>query len=124
MQHNQELAAKQVRIAHSAEILTPAAQASTNSFVDVADGLIDTLYRSSLAIIMKNTHGSNGLSWKILGSIDGSVFVEVVSSANIAFGAVGTAYTVSNPPFRYYKTQIKSQTNDQAAEGTLHMLAK
>lgn len=124
MQYNQDLAAKKVRVARSAEILTPAAQNSTNSFADITGGEIDTLYSDSLAIIMKNTHGSNGLSWKILASIDGTNYVEVVASANVAAGALGTAYTITNPPFRYYKTQIKSQVNDSVAQGTVQLIAK
>lgn len=123
MLYNQQIDAKLVRVARSAEVLTPTAQASTNSFADVTGSKIDTLYRESLAMVMKNTHGANGLSWKVLASIDDVTYVEVQASANLAAAATGS-YTEAVPKYRYYKVQIKSQTNDQAAEGTMSVIAK
>lgn len=81
---------------------------TTSAFVDGAT-TVDAACFETLAIVMKNTGGSNGLAWKILASIDGTNFVEVVASANVAAGAIGTAYAVSPAPYRYYKVQVEDQ---------------
>ena len=106
------------------EILTPTAQATTNDYADIVDGEIDTLFARSLAIVLENTDDTNDLDWKILGSIDGSTWVEVVAEATVQEDTVGTAYTVSNPPYRHYKVQVKSTVGDAAAEATVHIISK
>lgn len=107
----------------SAEILTPVAQATTNAFADVVGSVIDMVEKESLAVVMKNTHGANSLDWKVLGSIDGTTYVEVQASATLAFGAVGT-YTISLAVYRYYKLQVKATVGGSQAEATASLISK
>lgn len=82
---------------------------TTASFVDAAT-VVDTTGFESLAVTFKNTGGANGAAWKLLASIDGTNYVEVVASANVAFGAIGTPYAVALAPYRYYKVQVEDQS--------------
>ena len=124
MKISQNSSAKEVRLSRDAEVVIAGAYTTTNAFADMTDAIIDTLGYESVAIILNNTGGSNGASWKILGSINGSTYVEVVASANVAAGATGTAYTNSQAPYRYYKIQAKDQVNDSHTTVTAHLLAK
>ena len=45
------------------EILTPDAQATVDAYADVAGSKIDTGLRTSVAIVLKNTHGSKSLDF-------------------------------------------------------------
>jgi hypothetical protein len=106
------------------EILTPTEQATTDTYADVVGSIIDTKWRASLAIILKNTDTADDLDWKILGSIDGVTYVEVVAEATVQENTVGTPYAVSNPPYRYYKVQVKSTSSGNPAKATVHLIAK
>lgn len=116
--------AKETRIIRDAEIIVTDAYTTTNSFADLTGAIIDAANYESLAVIFKNTGGSNGASWQLLGSIDGITYVEVVASANVAAGATGTPYTVSIPPYRYYKVQAKSQSAGNHTTAVAHIIGK
>lgn len=100
--------AEKVIVAREAQVGTDTGT-TTDSFADTGT-VLDAACFESVAFTMKNSGGANGLSWQILGSIDGTNFVEVVASANVAFGALGTPYTVAPAPYRYYKAQVKAQS--------------
>lgn len=96
---------------------------TTASFVDTAT-VVDTIGFESLAVTLKNTGGSNGLAWKLLGSINGTDYVEIVASANVAFGAIGTPYAIALAPYRYYKTQVEDQVSASHTTYSVSYLVK
>lgn len=118
-----DVMAKLHRVVKDVEVLTPTAQTTTASFVDVTDATIDALYYDSVAFAIGNTGGANGLSWKVLASIDGVVWVEVQSSANVAFGA-NDKYTVAPAPYRYYKPQVKDQSGGSHTTALVSVIGK
>lgn len=121
---SKDKSAKQTRILRDAEVIVTDEYTTTDSFADLTGAIIDAANYESLAIVFKNTGGSNGASWKILGSIDGVTYVEVVASANVAAGATGTPYTVSIPPYRYYKVQAKAQSAGNQTTAVAHIIGK
>jgi hypothetical protein len=118
-----DLGAKQIRVIKDAEVLTPVAQATVNTYADVAGSKIDVGCKTSLAIVCKNTHGSHSLDWKVLASIDDATYVEAQAEATLTFGSVGT-YTTTQALYRYYKVQVKSTGAGDASEATVHVISK
>ena len=121
---SKDFSSKQVRVLRDAEVVITSAYTTTNAFADVTDAIIDAANYESVAIVLKNTGGANGASWKILGSIDGTTYVEVVASANVAFGDTGTPYTVSIAPYRYYKVQAIDQVSGDHTTVVVHLIGK
>jgi hypothetical protein len=121
---SKNISAQQERVLRDAEIIITSAYTTTASFADVTGAIIDAANYESVAIVLKNTGGANGASWKILGSIDGVTYVEVVASGNVAFGAVGTPYTVSIAPYRYYKVQAVDQVGAAHTTVVVHLIGK
>jgi hypothetical protein len=119
---SKNISAQQTRILRDAEVLTDTGT-TTASFVDTGS-VLDAACYQSVAVTIKNTGGSNGLSWKILASIDGTNYVEVVASANVAFGAIGTGYAVSQAPYRYYKAQVVDQDGASHTTYSLSLIGK
>lgn len=106
-----------------AEVLTPTAQATTNSYADVAGSQIDAAYYDNVAIVIKNTDGADDLDWKVLASIDGTTFVEVQAEETLGEG-VTDSYTTSPVLYRYYKVQVKSTVPGSHATAAVHVIAK
>lgn len=124
MKVSQNTSAKECRALRDAEVVVTAAYTTTASFADVPSSIVDCANYQTVAIILKNTGGVNGASWTINASIDGTTYVEIVSSANVAFGAVGTPYTVSPAPYRYYKVQTKDQVGASHTTVVVSIIAK
>ena len=107
-------------------ILTPTAQTTTNSYVDLSGSKIDTGDKGigSLAIVLKNTHAANDINWKILGSIDDTTYVEIVAEETVQEVSTGTAYSVATAPYRYYKVQVKTTSAGNHGTAVVHVIAK
>lgn len=114
---------KTIATVKQAEILTVGSQTSTASFADHVGSKIDAGLRTTVAMVIKNTGGANGLSWQVLGSIDDVTYVEAQASANVAFGASGT-FTTNPALYRYYKIQIKDQVGASHTTATASVIAK
>lgn len=95
----------------------PANQTTTNSFVDVAGGIIDTADKSNIVYTLLNAHAANSINWQVLMSVDGVTYVEAQADATIAALGVGT-YVASATAlaYRYFKVQVKSTVG--GAHGT------
>lgn len=106
-------------------ILTPSAQTTTDAYADVAGSVIDTGDKSigSLAIVLRNTHVANDIDWKVLGSIDGSTYVEVQAEATIQQSSSGT-YSTTTAVWRYYKVQVKATVGASQGTAVAHLIAK
>ena len=114
---------KTIATVKQSEVLSVPSQTTTASFVDHAGSKIDAGVRTTVAMVIKNTGGSNGLSWQVLGSIDDVTYVEAQASANVAFGASGT-FTTNPALYRYYKIQIKDQSGGSHTTATASVIGK
>jgi len=112
-------------VARAALQVTPAAQATVDAWADVAGSTLDTLHCGSVAYTLRNTHGANGLNWKVLASNDAAfaASVEAQASALIAAGASGS-YSATAAVWRYYKVQAQSAAAGNAATAVVAGLAK
>lgn len=120
---SKDSAAKQVRTIKDAEILSPTAQTSTASYVDVSGSKIDAANYESVALTVTNTHGSNSIDYKVLASIDDVSYVEVKAEATLAAAAIGS-YSTSPALYRYYKVQVKDTSGGTHGAATVRVIAK
>lgn len=111
---------KEVR--DTAEDVTPAAQATTDSHADVVGSTLDTQWNDYASYTILNSHASNDLDWKVLASNDNTNFAEVQAEATVQETASSSFSTVAY--FRYYKVQVKSSVNATPAEATLIGMTK
>lgn len=119
---SKEISAKQVRAVKDASVMTASPYTTTSSFADVGE-VVDATHADSVAFTVANTGGSNGLSWQILASNDGTNFVVVNASANVAAGA-NSSYAAAPAPYRYYKAQLKDQSGGSHTTGVVSAIAK
>lgn len=99
------------------------AQATVNTYADVAGSLVDLLYYKYLAFQIENSDDADDLDWKVLASNDGTNFVEVQAEETLGETAVDSF--IANPAtYRYYKIQVKSTVSDNHAEATVSYMAK
>lgn len=99
-----------IRFTQPVMLLTTATTAdvtTTNAFADAL--IIDLQGIKEKSLQIKNTGGANGLSWQILGSLDGGANYDVAvkASANVAFGAV--EFYNSSVYCTHWKVQVKDQ---------------
>lgn len=123
MKVSENISADQVRIIQDCEILEPDAQTTTDSYADLVGSKIDAANYRSVAMVLKNTHGSNGIKWQVVASIDDSTYVVVQSEATIAAAASGS-YSTTQAVYRYYKIQIKAASGGSQGTGLAHVIAK
>jgi hypothetical protein len=116
---SKDISAKIHRMVKDADVVTIGTQTTTASYVDLADSIVDTANSSSIAYVIKNTHGSLTIKYKVMGSIDGTTYVEVQAEASLAaVTGVGT-YATTNPPYRYYKVQVIDDSGHGTASGSV-----
>lgn len=110
---------------HEPVAVSPADQASTNVYADVAGSKIDHINAKYVGYTCKNTHGVNAIKWKVLGSFDDVTYVEVQAEAVLAAGAVGTyAATAAQLVYRYFKVQVVSNVADTPGTAQVRGRAK
>ena len=105
--------------------ISPAAQASTASYVIVAGSLVNTAARHTLSYTIKNT-GAESIDWKVVGGnlSDPSDGVIVNNVATITAGAYGTAYNATSLPYQWYAVYIVDTVAASHGEATLAAIAK
>ena len=109
----------------ASQVVTPAAQASTDTYADVAGSTLDTLGYQSVAYTCVNAHATRVLHWKVIGGND-SAFADAVTvqaEADIAGTAVAN-YSATVAVWRYYKVQIQSQDSGLACNATVRGICK
>lgn len=82
---------------------------TTNNFADLGDpiDLRSAESGSQVLIILTNSGGTNGASYQVLGTINGTDVVTVVASANLALStSVAVPVTGAYPTLR---VQVKAQ---------------
>jgi hypothetical protein len=84
---------------------------TTNSYVD--GEILDARLLDKKIFHIKNTHATNGLSYKLLACIDPKVWTELKGATALA--AAAEAIETSIVPWAYYKIQVKSSVDDTPA---------
>lgn len=95
---------------------------TTASFADTGS-VLDAVACDTVAATVTNSGGSNGLSWQVLGSIDGTNYVVVQTSANVAAGA-SDKFTAQPAAYRYYKVQVKDQSGGSHTTFSASLIGK
>jgi len=116
---SKDISAKTFRVIKDADVVTIGVQTTTASYVDLADSIIDTANCSSIAYIVKNTHATLTIKYKIMGSIDGVTYVEVQAEASLAAVSGVGSYSTTNPVWRYYKVQVIDDAGHGTASGSV-----
>lgn len=115
---SKNISAKMLRVIKDADVVTIGVQTTTASYVDLADSIIDTANCSSVAYVVKNTHATLTIKYKIMGSIDGITYVEVQAEASLAAVSGVGSYSTTNPVWRYYKVQVINNSGAGTASGS------
>jgi hypothetical protein len=111
-------------VGRAATVVSPAAQASTDAWTDVAGSTLDTLNRLAVSYTCVNS-GADTISWRVLGAnaSDFSDAVEVQASADILTTAAAS-YSTDTAVWRYYKIQIESKVAGTPGAATVNGVAK
>jgi len=133
--------------ANSAEILatlspimvTPNAQTSTSSYVIVSGSTIDTAQANHLVSIhyrIRETGGTNGITVKVQGSMDGTNFTDITAQDNTGTAQSGVDVAVSassaatlfctgaTASWRYYRVMVKDTVASSHGQATVIGFAK
>ena len=99
---------------------------TTNSYADAAS--VETLEPyASFAVVVKETGGANGITFKVQVSIDGTNYVDHPTAAfvDVAVGA-GLTKTVQEAlcGYNFYKVQVKATVGGSQGTVTASLLAK
>lgn len=112
-------------VARAAALVTPVEQATVNAWADVTGSTMDTLHCGSVAYTVRNTHGANGLNWKVLASNDAAFTVSIEAQASALIAASATDnYSATVAVWRYYKVQVQSAVGDSHATAVVIGVAK
>lgn len=88
---------------------------SADAYADAIPSVQVTTERL-IGFSIKNTHGSNGITWIIEGSHDESTWYTVEAGANVAAGATDSHQcTREQSCWAYYRVQVKSTVGGNAA---------
>jgi hypothetical protein len=100
------------------EVVSPVAQASANAAAVVTGCELDARGWNALSYTIKVI--TNAVDWVVYGanSSDYSDEVEVQAEATVAASGVGS-YSVSLPPFLYYRVKIHSHVADTHGTATV-----
>ena len=103
--------------------VTPAAQASTNAYADVAGSTIDARLLDSIAYTLTNI--TNTITWRVLGAnaSDFSDSLIVQAAADVA-AAASANYSAAPAVWRYYKVQVIDKVGGSHGTVTVRGIAK
>ena len=103
--------------------VAPANLTTTAAYADV--GKIDAEGKTRVVYTILNAHASNGLKWKVLGSVDDTTYVELEAEAIVAAAAVDSwVASATETSYRYFKVQVKDETGDSHATAQVRGYAK
>lgn len=86
---------------------SPANYTTTNDYVDIAK--IDSEGKTRVVYTIYNAHAANGITWKVLASVDDTTYVEVEAEATLAaVTAASWIASATETSYRYFKVQVKS----------------
>ncbi len=111
-------------ILRPADVVDPAAQASTDPEVVLAGSELDASVFTALAYTIENT-GVETIDWTVYGATQADFSDEIVVQASAAvLAAAFDSYTEAPPVFRFYRVTINAAVGGDQGEGTLHGVAK
>jgi hypothetical protein len=95
--------------------VSPANYTTTANYADIAE--IDAEGKTRVVYTILNAHATNGIKWKVLGSVDNVTFVELEAEAVVA-GLASSSWVAdaTETSYRYFKVQVKDEGG--AAHGT------
>lgn len=98
---------------------------TTNTNTLVSGSILNATNALSVSFTVKNTGGSNSLSYEVIGgnTSDLSDGVVVQNSATVAAGAIGS-YAVQVTPFAYYGIKVVSTSAGNHTTGLVSGKAK
>ena len=99
--------------------VSPAAQASTNSYVAVTGSPLDVTWQKSVAYTIENT-GADTIDWRVVAgnASDFSDAIIVQAEAAVAAAAFGN-YSVVTAVWKHYRVEVKSTVADTPGEATV-----
>lgn len=111
--------------ARAAAQVTPTAQATTSSFVDVAGSTLDTLNNLTVSYTIQNSDNTNSLDWQVLAANDSAFAapVTVQSSAAVIHNAT-SSYNANPAVWRYYKVQVRDTVGGSHATAVVIGITK
>lgn len=86
----------------SATQVSPVAQTSTDTLTLVAGSTMDTLNYRTIAYTIKNTHGTNGVTWSVFGANASDLSDKVIVSVGATLAAGISASYSATAVYRYY----------------------
>lgn len=96
---------------------------TTNSYVSVRGASVNYFYVKGypkFRFKIKNTGGSNGLTYQILASMNGTDWDTVVTPTNVAAGGSSTKTEADiGGPFTFVDVQVKAQVLDAQTTGAV-----
>lgn len=112
-------------LARAAMTVTPAAQATVDAWAAVVGSALDTLNLASVAYTIRNTHGANGLNWRVTAANDAAFAASVEAQASALVAAGGSdSYGLAGAPWRYYRVEVQSAVAGNAATALVVGVAK
>jgi hypothetical protein len=103
--------------------VTPAAQDTIDTYVDVGTALDTLNYRCVSFTIVENN--VNAIKWQVLGSNDAAFAASVVAQAEaVVAKAASSSYSATVAVWRYYKVQVKASVSEAQGNVTVIGYAK
>lgn len=105
------------------DTIAPDAQASTNAYVVLAGSTLDARGWRSLSYTI--AVATNAVTWESYGANASDFSDEVIVNAGASVaGGANSSYSVSPPPYAYYRVKIKSTVADTPGTATLRGIQK
>jgi hypothetical protein len=108
----------------AATVVTPTAQATTDTYADVTGSTLDTLNKlcASYTIVENNV---NAIKWKVLASNTSAFTVAVEAQAEAVVAQAGSSsFSTAAAVWRYYKVQVKASVGSSQGNVTVVGITK
>lgn len=105
--------------------VSPANFTTADAYADITGSKIDSAGKTRVVYTIYNAHATNGITWKVLASVDDSTYIEVEAEAALA--AVTAASWVADATetsYRYFKIQAKSTVGSTPGTAQVRGYAK
>lgn len=105
--------------------VAPANFTTANAYADVTGSKLDAEGKTRVVFTIYNAHAANGITWKVLASIDDSTYIEVEAEATLA-AETAASWVASEveTSYRYFKIQAKSTVGNSHGTAQVRGYAK
>ena len=105
--------------------VAPANFATVDAYADVTGSKLDAEGKTRVVFTIYNPHAANGITWKVLASIDDVTYVEVEAEATLAALATSSwVASATETSYRYFKIQVKSTVGSAIGTAQVRGYAK